>query len=303
MNNAESRRVVGGTFAGGYGLSAVAWGAVFAGAVVAAGLSLLLMVGGAGLGFVAMSPWEAEGAPAVAIGIGAIIWLFVTQIIAYGVAGYLTGRLRKSWAPGYSDETYFRDSAHGLIVWALSALISAFVVGSAMTSIATGAAKAAGQTLSGAGQAVSEAGSGMLSGAMASDSGGEGLSGYFVDSLFRSTDPAAQQSPQEARQEATRIVVMSVGRGELSQEDKSHLSRLIARHAGITEEEAGQRIDAVITRMQDAAKEAETAVKEAADATRKAAAGFALWAFAALLVGAFVSTYMAIVGGRHAREP
>src|SRR5690606_15394449 len=106
--------------------SAVSWAAVIAGAVIAAAVSRTLLAGGAGLGFVSMSPWAGDGASAATLGIAAIIWMIVTQIIAYGVGGYVAGRLRTRWVDVHSDEVYFRDTAHGFLVWALSALVSAF---------------------------------------------------------------------------------------------------------------------------------------------------------------------------------
>lgn len=42
----------------------------------------------------------------------------------------------------------------------------------------------------------------------------------------------------------------------------------------------------------------ETQAREAADEARKAAAIFALWAFASLLIGAFVASFAATYGGR-----
>lgn len=300
MENVQGRYTATSAVVSSTGLSAVAWGAVIAGAVVAAALSMALIVGGAGLGFVSMSPWETEGASAASIGVGAIIWLFVTQIIAYGVAGYLTGRLRKGWAVGYSDETYFRDSAHGLLVWAVSAVFSAFLVGSAVISATSSVARVAGQTVAGVGQAATDMASSAVGAGIDDESG---TSGYFIDSLFRSTNAAPSDNPGDERQEAARIVAMSVVNGEVSAEDRQYLSNMIAARTGMTEQEANQRIDDVMGRMQQTAEEAETTAREAADAARKAAAGFALWAFASLLVGAFVATYMAIVGGRHAREP
>src|SRR5690606_41085169 len=68
----------------------ISWAAVFAGTVIASALSITLLTGGVGLGFIVMSPHEGEGASAAQLGVGAIVWMFVVQIIAYGVAGYVT---------------------------------------------------------------------------------------------------------------------------------------------------------------------------------------------------------------------
>ena len=121
-------------------VSAVSWAAVFAGAVIAAALSLALFAGGSGLGLLSVSPWRDEGLSAPAAGIGIIVWMLLTQIVAYGIGGYVAGRLRTKWADAHVDEVYFRDTAHGFLVWALSAVVSAALLGSAIATLASGAA-------------------------------------------------------------------------------------------------------------------------------------------------------------------
>ena len=105
--------------------SAVSWAAVIGGAFVAASLSLILLSLGTGLGFSSISPWTRNGASAAAIGAGAIVWLIVTQIAASAFGGYLAGRLRTKWTNTHTNEVYFRDTAHGLLVWAVGMVITA----------------------------------------------------------------------------------------------------------------------------------------------------------------------------------
>ena len=72
--------------------SAVSWGAIFAGAVVSAALSLILLILGTGLGLSAVSPWAHSGISATTFGASTIVWLTVTQLLAFGMGGYLAGR-------------------------------------------------------------------------------------------------------------------------------------------------------------------------------------------------------------------
>ena len=51
-------------------------------------------------------------------------------------------------------------------------------------------------------------------------------------------------------------------------------------------------------RLQVKLRDAETAAKEAADKGRKASAYAALWLFISLLIGAFVASFAATIGGR-----
>jgi hypothetical protein len=115
---------------------AVSWAAVIGGAFVAASLSLILLSLGTGLGFSAVSPWTHNGASAAAIGAGAIVWLILTQIAASALGGYLGGRLRTKWTHVHTDEVYFRDTAHGLLVWAVGIVITAGFLASAAASFA-----------------------------------------------------------------------------------------------------------------------------------------------------------------------
>jgi hypothetical protein len=100
----------------------LSWSAIFAGAAVALASSALLTLLAAGFGvdlapaglasngsLVAFTP--AFGAASMAI-----------QVISAGLGGYLAGRLRSHWLVAHSDEAHFRDTAHGLIAWAIATI-------------------------------------------------------------------------------------------------------------------------------------------------------------------------------------
>lgn len=283
--------------------AAISWPAVFAGTVIAAALSITLLTGGVGLGFIAMSPQEGEGASAMQIGVGAVIWMFVVQILAYGIAGYVAGRLRPMWAPVYSDEVYFRDTAHGLAVWALSALISVALFGSALSAVVGTAVRGGAAVAQGAVTAGAMAGSAAAAGAAGMSDGGLPSADYFVDQLFRQAQPAPDADPQAARAEVARMLTVSIAQGDMAPADRDYVARVVAAEGGMSEAEARERIGSVLKQAQDMRQAAADTARDAADTARKAAAAFALWAFAALLVGAFVASLMAMVGGRAARSP
>lgn len=274
--------------------SAVSWGAVIAGAVIASAVSAMLVIGGTGLGFLSMSPWGDEGASGTALAIGSIVWLFVTHIISYGIAGYTAGRLRTKWTDVANDEIYFRDTAHGFLVWAVSAVVGLVILASAAASVVSGTARA-GATMVGAG-----AGAVTAAAAGATQAGADNLSlDYFTDTLLRPNDPATAVNRQgSARDEASRILARSLANGEVSERDQDYMVTLVARESGVDEATARQRLTQVQEQAKQAAQEAKQKAQEAADAARKAAAAFALWAFASLLVGAFVASFSATIGGR-----
>ncbi|CAB3654602.1 hypothetical protein LMG26685_02933 [Achromobacter mucicolens] len=278
-------------------ISAVSWAAVFAGAVIAAALSLALFAGGTGLGFLSVSPWGEEGMSAPAVGIGIIVWMLLTQIISYGIGGYVAGRLRTKWVDVHSDEVYFRDTAHGFLVWALSAVVSAALLGSALASMASGVAKAGASVAATAGTAVTAA---ATAGAAGASSGGgmERATDYLTDTLMRSERPEANTDPEAARAEVGRIVAMSITRGDMTSADRDYVVKVVAAQAGVEPAVAQRRVDEAIQNAKKTAEEAKVKAKEAADAARKAAAAFALWGFASMLIGAFVASLAATWGGR-----
>ncbi|PJL19813.1 hypothetical protein B9Y66_01755 [Stenotrophomonas maltophilia] len=162
--------------------SAVSWGAIFAGAVAAAALSLVLLILGVGLGLSSVSPWSFEGVSKETFGWTSVAWLTFTALAASGLGGYLAGRLRTKWTQIHGDETYFRDTAHGFVSWAVATLLTAGLLTSAIGGVLGAGAKVAGAT---AGAAVSTAGVAAAGVGTAAAGGQEGDLNYWVDSLFR----------------------------------------------------------------------------------------------------------------------
>ncbi len=133
-----------GAFPGRAPGSAVSWGAVLAGAAAAAALSLILLLLGVGLGLSAVSPWGNRGASAEALGMASVAWLAFTQLAASGVGGYLAGRLRVRWRDTDVDEVHFRDTAHGLLTWAVATLFTAAALTASVGAVAGIGVSAAG---------------------------------------------------------------------------------------------------------------------------------------------------------------
>ena len=116
--------------------SAVEWAAIFGGALAAFGVTAILLTLGPGLGLTTVSPWTFSNPSPTAFGTAAAIWLVVTQWLSSAFGGYLTGRLRTKWVGIRTDEVLFRDTAHGLLAWALATLLMAalLTIGSAATA-------------------------------------------------------------------------------------------------------------------------------------------------------------------------
>ena len=266
--------------------SGVSWGAVVAGAFVSAALSLALLALGTGVGMSEVSPWANTGASGATVGWTAIIWLVLMQLIACSVGGYMAGRLRTKWVNVHTHEVFFRDTAHGFLVWAVGLVITAALLTSAATSLIGGAARASAS---------------VAENSRGGQSGEQGRNGYLVDTLLRPGSPTSAQSPGQANStqgssnqgnsslhgEVGMIFANGLKEGSLPPADKSYLAQVVAANTGVSEPDAEKEVDSAFARAQQAAENA-----------RKAIAHSMYWTFLALLVGAFCASFAATVGGQ-----
>lgn len=254
--------------------SGVSWPAVIGGAFVAAAISLILLALGAGMGLSSLSPWSNTGVSPSTVGLAAIAWLILTQIIASAMGGYLAGRLRTKWANIHTDEVYFRDTAHGFLVWAVGLVITAAFLASAVTSMVGGTAQL--------GAGASARATGVQAEAPLDPNA------YFVDTLFRSDRPATtDQNDAYVRAEVGRILANALRQNDFPAADKSYLAQLVAVKTGLSQTEADKRVSDVFAQSQ-----------QAADTARKAVAHSLYWIFLALLIGAFCASVAATIGGK-----
>ncbi|AZO28520.1 MULTISPECIES: hypothetical protein [unclassified Mesorhizobium] len=276
--------------------SAVNWGPIIAGAFAASTLTVVLMLIGSGLGLTMVSPWTGASASATTFAVSAAVWLVIVQWLSAGLGGYLTGRLRTKWVGIHDDEVYFRDTAHGFLAWALATLLVAGVLGSALSATVGAGVQAASNVAAGAAAGASSA---ATNAAGATDNNSLG---YFVDMLFRPADTGAVapagQNDAGATAQATRILVVSAAKGEVSADDKAYLAKLVASRTGLSQADAAKRVDTVIAGIDDAKNKA----KAAADTARKASATFALVGALSMIVGAFIASVAAALGGKQRDE-
>ena len=264
-------------------VSAVSWPAILAGTFVAISLTFVLMELGTGLGLASVSPWANKGVSATTFTMAAVIWLIVVQWGASAVGGYTTGRLRTKWAGLHTHEVFFRDTAHGLITWATATAIVALMSAGAALHAANHGMQAAATLASGAMEHAEHGAPGP---------GGEGPGSYEVDSLLRS--PGGEPLAPQRYAEVGRVMKKAVSSGTLSQEDRTYLASLVAAHSSIPPAEAQKRVDEAFAKLQ----EAELQARKAADTARKAAAEMALYMALSMLIGAFVASASAALGGK-----
>ncbi|MGC2460224.1 MAG: hypothetical protein WA446_04485 [Steroidobacteraceae bacterium] len=255
---------------------------------------MILIILGSGLGLTTVSPWSSEGATVTTFAVSTAIWLVVVQWLSSATGGYLTGRLRTKWVGIHTDETFFRDTAHGFMAWALATLLVVLVLGSALSAVVGRGVQAASTVASGAAMGPSAGTT-----ATARSNGTSNATSYFVDTLFRPADPARLSAPGAegdavAAAQASRILIASATAGEISADDKAYLGQLVAARTGLTQPDATARIDAVLAQVQAAKVKAQ----QAADVARKASATFPLLGALSLIIGAFIASVAAALGGR-----
>jgi hypothetical protein len=261
--------------------SAVSWAAIIGGAFAAAAIALILIELGLGLGLETVAPWRYGGSSAEKFSIIAGIWLIVVQWIGAAAGGYIAGRLRTKWVGIHTDEIFFRDTAHGLLSWALATVIGALFAAVVAISAISGTVGAAAKLTAGAAQS---AGNSTPS------------ANYFADMLLRSpaTTPNAEPTGRDPRPEASRILAWDVASGTLTPDDRTYLAQLVAARTGLSQPDAEKRVDDVVAQF----KTVEAKAAAEADAARKATASSAIIMALSLLIGAFIASAAGALGGR-----
>ncbi len=296
------------------GKSAASWPAIFAGAFVAVSVSLVLIALGSGLGFASISPWPGHGVSATTFTVTAAIWLIVTQWFSAALGGYIAGRLRTKWVGTHTHEVFFRDTAHGFVTWSVATVFIAAVLAGSVPSMvggglhALGGAASAGARMGGppGGPGEMPGGSGTEPGMM--PGGPPAALTYDIDKLFRpgpggatgsapqtgAPGPGNVDTDSDPRVEAVYIAFHAMSSGEVSAADRSYLAERVAAQTGISPTDAQTRVNAFVSDIQTA----ETKAKTAADKARKAAAEASIYLALSMLVGAFIASISAALGGR-----
>jgi hypothetical protein len=297
-------------------VSAVSWAAVFAGALGAVAITVILVELGVGLGFASISAWSNSGVSLGTLGVMGGVWLILSQWISAGVGGYLAGRLRTKWTGVHTDEVFFRDTAHGFLAWALGTVIGVLLIAAGGSAALTATSRVAGGAAAGAGQGAAIAG--------ATTAGGDQDSifadGYYVDMLYRPAGanasagsagastatpstpatgaptalPNGPQRSDEDRAIARPILMRDMAKGGLTPEDRTYLAQSIAARNGMSQTEAEQRVDQTVTQI----KAAEDQARQTAEKARKAAAFGSIATALAMVVGAFIASVTAALGGK-----
>lgn len=276
----------------------VDWAAVFAGAVVAAGLAIVLTTFAAALGLGSVSVGEDGG---ISFGwlIVTALFVVISMVAANGLGGYIAGRMRRPIGGSGRDEVTVRDGMNGLAVWGVGMIVSALLAtsvltgglkaagsaaqsaveatGAAVGGVAQGVGQVAGGVISGAGQAVGglAQGAGQAAGPALEDMLPQGLQSnpmdYITDRLLRADgqSPAttlaqdAQANMTDSQRQIAGILINLLRTGEISDQDRDYLRQQVAARTGLSEQQVDQRVGEAVEKTQALRNEAEQKVEEA----------------------------------------
>lgn len=283
---------------GAAGRSYVDWAAVFAGAVVATGVAVVMTTFAAALGLGSVSVGEDGGISWWWLIITAL-FVVVSMVAANALGGYIAGRMRRPVGTASSDEVTVRDGINGLTVWGVGMIVTAVLAtsvvsgglraagsaaqtaveatGAAVGGVAQGAGQLAGGIVSGAGQAVGglAQGAGQAAAPALDDALPQGMQSnpldYITDTLLRpdGQSPAAtlqqdvERNTTETQRQILGIFANLIRTGEISDGDRDYLRQQVAARTGLSEQEVDARVDEAVTRAENIRTEAQQKIDEA----------------------------------------
>jgi hypothetical protein len=194
-------------------LKRISWGAIFAGAAVASVLSIWFNLLGLAIGLAAFDPLASSGA---GFGIGTVIWVLCSSIIALFCGGWLAGRL--TGTPRRLDR-----ALHGVVAWSVATLFGLYILTAGASRAVSGTASVLGDVAGGAAPAVAQA-------AQQADLPPEiqqDLEGVVQDIK---SDPELRDS------------VKNVVGGDATPEDRQNLIMALSSRTGMSPEETEQKL-------------------------------------------------------------
>ncbi len=235
----------------------VDWPAIFAGAMVALAVSFVAATFGSAIGLSAASPYKGPQPAFFYVALG--IWMLFVAVSSFAAGGYVAGRLRRTSEGASDHERDVRDSLHGLVVWALAAVVGALLAAATLGAIAKTAADK-----------------------------GLAPTDRYVDLLLRGEGAGRGANPvSDATKGFVSRLVAENPLGDFSIEDRSYLTNVVASAVG-PGAGATERLNRVSSEM-----------KADAEKARKVSVYLAFLSASTLALGAAAAWSATRLGGRH----
>jgi hypothetical protein len=248
----------------------VSWGGVFAGVLVALGVSMLLATLGVAIGISAVDPSDVNSS---AIGIGAAIWGGLQLLVALFIGGMVATRVG-----AVIDRT--TGFFEGVLVWVVSIVLMTYLAASGVASVASGAFTLVGGATQTAGAVLRQQGGGDnidISGSV-DEMASELRSAAMADRVASITGLSAN--------EARTTLATAADRVEANRDNPARAA-----------EEAGRAIASAFDRAR-----ASGALAQQAEEIQPEAASTAWLAFLAMLLSLAAATTGAMVGRSKAAD-
>lgn len=315
-------RIATDTTVTGGSLRRVSWGAIIAGMVVAISVQMVLSLLGAGIGLSTIDPLRYSSPDASSFGIGAGVWWAVSSIISLFAGGWVAGHLA-----GSAEKT--DAMLHGLVTWGLAAIVTAYLLASAVGAVVRGGANVIGTaatvTASGAAAVAAPVADAAKRELQQSGISFDDIKNQAQKLLMQTGKPALQpealtEKAETAGQQAANTTadgtsaaefqsliqrIVESNKDTVDAADRDAVVNVVVARSGLSKPEAEARVDGWIKTYQDARVKfqeqkaaAEAKAREVADATAKASSQAALAAVVALLLGALA----AALGGMSAHR-
>lgn len=269
----------------------LSWGALWGGAFVALAIWIVLYTLGSALGLTSLNVRDPNMR---SLGIITGIWGIVTPLIALFVGALITAR-----AAGVIDRTV--AVIHGLVVWALTTVGGALLIGMIVSYLVGGVADVTGKAVQSSGSALGQ----VIHGTQAGSSGSSVFSslGLNPNELLQPVNQRleAEGKPavtaQQLEEAAQDVVSRAIQTGKL---DRDTLTAAIADKTQLSRQDANQVADQIQNQfdarmggsMQNGINQVQNAAQSAVTATGKAMWGV----FIFLVLGAIASLVGAAVG-------
>jgi hypothetical protein len=256
-------------------INRVAWGAIFAGVVVALIVQIMLTMLGVGIGMATLDPASGDNPAAATFSITAAVWWFISGIIAAFAGGYVAARMSGRTVPT-------TGAFHGLTTWAFTTLLVLYLLTTTAGSLVGGVFSGVASAIGGVGQTVAQSAAPVLAEA-------NPLEAIERQVRATGTDP-------EALNNAAVNAIRQLLTGEASNADQARqqAAQALAQARNIPLEEARQQVAGFEQQYQQTVAQAKQTATEAADTAASAVSTGALVAFVALVLGAIAGWF----GGR-----
>jgi hypothetical protein len=248
----------------------VDWPAALAGALIACAIFVVLTTFGSAIGLTLTSPYPGSGFSGKVATWVIGIWELWVAVSAFAVGGYLAGRMRHRVYDATEHESDVRDSAHGLLVWAIAALLGTWIVSMTARDVAHAINGGQNGTTPIAGKA--------------------DPARYAADALLRSDRAPAQAYNEPLHKEVAAVLAAYATGVNMTGEDALYLTRVTAAQ-GISQGDAEQRVRTAVAQVRDNANRA-----------RRTGVMVAFLTAVSLAVGAAAAWAAAGLGGRHRDE-